>query len=129
MSSRLTRLFAFLFLLPFVACGYPQIRVKNDSPYRLDDVRMYTGEVVRTFGTLSPGNATGYATVGDQREFHRMEAQIDGQTILYEPQAANSDRLLDAGWYTYRIRVERDPAAPGGYRLRYHLTRDAYPPD
>lgn len=129
MSPSLKRLFAFLFLLPFVACGYPQVRVKNDSPYRLDDVRMYCGEVVRTFGTLAPGVATAYSTVGDQGEFHRIEAQVEGRALSYEPSAVGNRHTLEAGFYTYRIRVERDTSVEGGIKLRFFLSRDAYPPD
>lgn len=113
----------------FTACGYPQIRVKNDSPYRLDEIKVHSGEMVRDFGSLSPGEATAYTTVGAATEWERVEARLsDGGEAIFEPQANANPGSLGPGFWTYHLRVEA--AKDGGkHRLKLFLTKDAYPPD
>lgn len=111
------------------ACGYPQIRVKNDSPYRLDDIRVHSGEMVREFGSLSAGDATAFTTVGAATEWERIEAKMaDGGEVLFEPQPNASPGSLGPGFWTYHLRVE---TAKDGRpaRLKIFLTKDAYPAD
>jgi hypothetical protein len=121
----------FLLLFSFIpACGYPQIRVKNDSPQRLDDIRVYSGERVREFGSLGAGEATAYTTVGEATEWERIEAKLGdgGGELLYEPSPNANPGSLDPGFWTYHLRVDLD-SKTGQRRLRIHLSRDAYPPD
>lgn len=129
--SRAWRALALLFAACFVAaCGYPQIRVKNDSPYRLDDIRVHSGEMVRDFGSLSPGDATAYTTVGEATEWERVEARLsDGGEALFEPQAHANPGSLGPGFWTYHLRVEPAKDGTTRHRLKLFLTKDAYPPD
>ncbi len=126
--------FAFLalFTLPLFlgACGYPQIRVKNDSPYRLDDVRVYSGTIVREFGSLAAGDASAYTTVGEAVEWEKIEAKLgDGGAVLYEPRPNANPGSLGPGFWTYHLRVEPLNGPSASMRLKLHLTQDSYPPD
>ena len=117
-----------ILLLPFAACGYPQIRVKNDSPYRLDGIRVHCDTVVRDFGSLAPGEATAYTTVGEAAEWQRVEATLaDGKAVAFEP--SGSPGRLSPGFYTYHLMVDDVAGGEGSQRLNLHLTQDAYPPD
>ncbi len=117
-------------LTAFVACGYPQIRVRNDSPYRLESIKVYADTVVRDFGSLKPGESSDYTTVGEATEWQRVEATLgNGGGVVFDPNPKSTPGTLGPGFWTYHLRVEDVAGKPESKRLKMFVSKDAYPPD
>jgi hypothetical protein len=117
---------ATLLLTAALGCGYPNLRVHNESPYTLEDVRVESGQSMHEFGTLGPGEGSAYVTTGEAVEWPRIEVTIQGERYVFEARpAAGGD--LATGYYTYHLRFIEERGT-GVLRLSPRFTRDSYPP-
>ncbi len=97
-----------------------QFRLRNDSPYTLEDVAVGFPEMVAV-GDLEPGQASAYQRVRRAYGYAYVEAKVNGQRIVQQPIDFMGEEYLEPGAYTYVVTIA-DPADE--YGLRTSLVRD-----
>ena len=84
------RLLIVAMALVLGACGSPdgptRIRLINRSDVPLEDVVVRFPSTTESYGTLAPGRATSYRTVDCAYGYAFVEATIQGQAAVVQPE-------------------------------------------
>jgi len=88
-----------------VASGPVEIRVENASTAVMEAVRVEFPGDWEEFGTLTPGEATGYRTVKLAYRIATVEATVAGELHRLQIIDLVGETPLSGGRYTYRLNL------------------------
>ena len=101
-----------VFMLTLVACGSPEIRVRNTSATRLENVRVQSGgSGDETFGDIPAGAATAYREMSGAYHYGWIRARAEMQDVELRPVDYVGETPLGAGRYTYALDLIGTPPA------------------
>lgn len=83
--------------------GPVEIRVRNVSSERMDDVVVTFPDGPVDYGDIDPGAASSYRTVDRAYRYAAVAAVADGDSLAITPVDYVGESLLAGGAYTYRI--------------------------
>jgi hypothetical protein len=93
--------------LPPITGNAIQVRVRNDSGTRLENVKVtFPGPNKDWFGNLAPGAGSDYADVAKAYRYAPVEAVGTGRTLRFMPADYVGEKPLAPGMYTYSLGVD-----------------------
>jgi hypothetical protein len=103
---------ALLCLLALAACRHVPtanealVRVRNASTVRLNSVTIQFTGAVHQLGDLEPGEVTAYRSGGTAYRYGRVEAAVNGERLVLQPQDYVGETPLRPGRYTYELSLD-----------------------
>ena len=85
-----------------------RVRVKNDSGYDFQNVRVNFKGQVENYGPLSSGKASDYRRISLAYRYAYIEVVVAGGQYKLQPKDYVGETPLEAGWFTYKLNF--DPA-------------------
>ncbi len=83
-----------------------EIRVRNSSPYTIENMRISTGGGDYTYETLQPGERSEYKLYDYSYSYFFVSLTIDTAAFAQVPIDYVGESRIKSGRYTYDLRVE-----------------------
>ena len=106
------------------APGPTFVRLHNASASTLEDMHVSFRGTPASYGTIGPGETTGYRPADGAYRYAYMRATVGGEPYLLQPIDYMGEWRLGGGYFTYHVvtdpdaralrveRVSQDPAPP-----------------
>lgn len=109
----------FITVLFFAGCNVAgnedtdvEIRVKNNSAYTIEGLRISTGGGDYTYETLSPGETSTYKMYDYSYSYFFVSFSIDTEGFAQQPVDYVGESKIKSGQYTYNIDIETFEGRP-----------------
>jgi hypothetical protein len=101
-----------MFICLLAACesadGPTEIRLMNSGAVPLQDVVVVFPDTTENFSDIAPGEATSFRTIPRAYRYAKIEAVVEGQPTVLQPEDYVGEKLLGRGQFTYSLSYNAD---------------------